>query len=99
MRNEIINPINLRTFEKTIRIDMYKLTLSIKEDVAQKAKEYARNSGRSLSALIENYLIELMDHPTSQVSEGISQYMGVAKLPKDFDEKKERLNYLKKKHG
>lgn len=78
---------------------MYKLTLSIKEDVAQKAKEYAKNSGRSLSALIENYLIELMDHPTSQISEGISQYMGVAQLPKDFDEKKERLNYLKKKHG
>lgn len=78
---------------------MYKLTLSIKEDVAQKAKEYAKNSGRSLSALIENYLIELVEHPSSQVNEGISQYMGVAKLPKDFDEKKESLNYLKRKHG
>lgn len=36
-----------------------KLTLSIDEEVVRKAKEYSKASGRSLSSLIESYLIGL----------------------------------------
>ncbi|MEQ8473072.1 MAG: DUF6364 family protein [Marinoscillum sp.] len=34
-----------------------KLTLSMDEEVVKKAKKYARENGRSLSGLIESYLI------------------------------------------
>ena len=33
-----------------------KLTLSIDKEVARRAKVYAKNKGRSLSDLVENYL-------------------------------------------
>jgi hypothetical protein len=96
MRNFAVN--NLRIFDKTIRNKMYKLTLSINEEIASKAKHFARASGRSLSSLIENYLTELINQPESIAKEGISKYMGVAQLPKNFDEKEERNAYLKTKY-
>ncbi len=34
----------IRKFEELIRIEMYKLTLSINEEVASRAKEYAKAS-------------------------------------------------------
>ena len=89
----------IRKFEELIRIKMYKLTLSINEDVAIRAKEYAKASGRSLSSLIESYLLELVNHPESSVKKGMSQYLGIAKLPKDFDEKKAAREYLQNKHA
>ena len=96
MRNFATN--DLRIFDKTIRNKMYKLTLSINEEIASKAKDFARASGRSLSSLIETYLTELINQPESIAKEGISKYMGVAQLPKNFDEKEERNAYLKTKH-
>ena len=36
-----------------------KLTLSIDKDVARRAKVYAKTKGRSLSDLVENYLMLL----------------------------------------
>ena len=33
-----------------------KLTLSINKEIAKRAKFYAKNRGRSLSDLVENYL-------------------------------------------
>jgi hypothetical protein len=89
----------IRKFEELIRIEMYKLTLSINEDVASRAKEYAKASGRSLSSLIESYLLELVNHPESSVKNGMSQYLGIAKLPKDFDEKKAAREYFQNKHA
>ena len=96
MRNFATN--NLRIFDEIIRNNMYKLTLSINEEIASKAKDFARASGRSLSSLIETYLTELINQPNSTAKEGISKYMGVAQLPKNFDEKAERNAYLKTKH-
>jgi hypothetical protein len=40
-----------------------KLTLTIDEKVIARAKEYAREHGRSLSNLIENYLQSLLEEP------------------------------------
>lgn len=53
-----------------------KLTLSIDEDVVQKAKDYAKANGRSLSDLIENYLRGITsENALSQVSTPLSQQL------------------------
>ena len=44
-----------------------KLTITIKEEIAQKAKLYAKQTGKSLSELIEKHLKTLVeDHPNPQ---------------------------------
>ncbi len=77
-----------------------KLTLTVKKTVIEKAKVYAKNTGRSLSDMIEGYLESLIaQEPTTEISSSkIKKITGVVKLPKDFDEKKEIAEYLKKKH-
>ena len=37
-----------------------KLTLTLEKDVIEKAKRYAKDSGRSLSAIVESYLEKLV---------------------------------------
>ena len=39
-----------------------KLTLSIEEEIIIKAKAFAKENGKSLSQLIENYLSVLVNH-------------------------------------
>jgi hypothetical protein len=77
-----------------------KLTLTIEKQVIEKAKIYARNTGRSLSDVIEGYLETLIaEEPETQIaSPRIKKISGVVKLPRDFDEKKEIAEYLRKKH-
>ena len=77
-----------------------KLTLTVEKEVIEKAKLYAKNTGRSLSDMIESYLETLVaeEPATKFVSSKIKKITGVVKLPKDFDEKKEIAAYLRKKH-
>jgi FtsZ-interacting cell division protein YlmF len=77
-----------------------KLTLTVEKEVIEKAKEYAKNTGRSLSDMIESYLETLVAEEPSPAtfSSKIKKITGVVRLPKDFDEKKEISNYLRKKH-
>jgi hypothetical protein len=77
-----------------------KLTLTIEKEVIEKAKVYARNTGRSLSDMIEGYLETLIaqEPETQTLSPQIKKITGIVKLPKDFDEKKEIAEYLRKKH-
>ncbi len=77
-----------------------KLTLTVDKEVIEKAKVYAKNTGRSLSDVIESYLeILTAQEPETKIeSSKIKKISGVVKLPKDFDEKKEIAAYLKKKH-
>ena len=42
-----------------------KLTLTIEQDVIEKAKKYAKDKERSLSSLIENYLKALTNESNS----------------------------------
>lgn len=46
-----------------------KLTLSIEEEIIIKAKAFAKNNGKSLSQLIENYLSALVNHSSQVVEE------------------------------
>ncbi|HEY1017926.1 MAG TPA: DUF6364 family protein [Sediminibacterium sp.] len=76
-----------------------KLTLTVEKEVIERAKSYAKNSGRSLSELIEQYLDNItQDNSNQPISPKLKKLIGSVKLPKGFDEKKELQSYLEKKH-
>ena len=76
-----------------------KLTLTIEKSVIERAKLYAKNSGRSLSELIENYLATITKESSSNdLSPRLKKIVGVVNLPEKFDEKEELRNALEKKH-
>ena len=78
-----------------------KLTLSVNRDVARRAKVYAKNTGRSLSDLVENYLKLLIKNtPIEQTefSPRVKSLLGSVSLSDDFDYKKELSDALTKKY-
>jgi hypothetical protein len=78
-----------------------KLTLTVEEDVIKKAKSYAKQTGRSLSELVETYLDSLTEDrhiETQPLSSKLQKLVGSVKLPTDFDEKKELDAYFENKH-
>ena len=76
-----------------------KLTLSVEKEVIERAKSFAKHSGRSLSELIEQYLDSITQEKTTvEISPRLKKLIGAVKLPKNFDEKKELQSYLEKKH-
>lgn len=73
-----------------------KLTLTINDTVIKRAKSYAQKQGRSLSAVIENYLMAITQKEeivseTDELSPLIKSLMLRPKidLPNDYDYKKE----------
>lgn len=76
-----------------------KLTLTVEKSIIERAKIYAKNTGRSLSELIESYLETITEDSGNQkISPKLKKIIGVVTLPKDFDEEKELRSYLEKKH-
>lgn len=77
-----------------------KLTLTVEKEVIQRAKLYARHTGRSLSELIEQYLESLTAENTDKekLSPALKKIVGAVKLPIDFDEKAELKAYFESKH-
>lgn len=76
-----------------------KLTLTVEKSIIERAKSYAKNTGRSLSELIENYLETITQESGSEkLSPKLKKIVGAVKLPKNFDEEKELRSYLEKKH-
>lgn len=69
-----------------------KLTLTVDKEVIERAKRYARSTGRSLSDLIESYL-DTISSPRKQTQEKLPRKLqklyGAVKLPSDLDHKKE----------
>src|SRR5690554_7956402 len=90
----------IRIFEINTRIMTTKLTLTVEEKVIEKAKSYAKQTGRSLSELVENYLRTLTaeNKDMQQLSPKLKKIIGAVKLPDDFDEEKELRTYFEKKH-
>ncbi len=72
-----------------------KLTLSIREQVIEEAKKYARNHGKSLSNIVEEYLKSLTAPESKKKPETLSDIVkelkGSVKTPKDFKSYKETL--------
>jgi hypothetical protein len=77
-----------------------KLTLTIDDSVISIAKKYAKEKGKSLSDIVENYLLTLTskEDNTVQISPKIRNLMGSIDLPSDFDYKKELAKSLSKKY-
>lgn len=76
-----------------------KLTLTIDKSVIEDAKTYAKEHGKSLSQIIENYLKSLpMEREKQEISPNVRKLTGVIKLPKDFDYKKELSDALAEKY-
>jgi len=78
-----------------------KLTLTIDDTVIDSAKKYARQKGKSLSDIVENYLktISNAEHGEPVLSPKVAKLMGAVKLPDDFDYKQELAKALTNKHG
>jgi hypothetical protein len=77
-----------------------KLTLTIDDSVIAMAKNYAKQTGKSLSDIVENYLMSLTSKEKKEegISPRIMNLVGAVKLPKDFDYKKELGKAIAKKH-
>ncbi|WP_339707292.1 DUF6364 family protein [Algoriphagus aquimarinus] len=79
-----------------------KLTLTIEQDVIQKAKEYAKDKNRSLSDIIENYLKSLTQEKSEEnkpkLTPIVKSLKGSFKMPEDFDYKEELKKVLEEKH-
>ncbi|POY35361.1 hypothetical protein C3K47_14950 [Solitalea longa] len=79
-----------------------KLTLSIKKEIIEKAKQYAKLQNTSVSKLIENYLSKVSADSKDLSSEALSplvkELSGVLKLSPEFDLKKDYGNYLEDKY-
>jgi hypothetical protein len=77
-----------------------KLTLTMEDKVINSAKKYAREKGKSLSDIVENYLKSISAHEVAvdDLSPKVARLKGVIKLPEDFDYKKEIGNAIAKKY-
>ena len=77
-----------------------KLTLTIDDSVIAIAKKYAKQNGKSLSYIVENYLMSLSskDDTEENISPSILKLMGSIELPDNFDYKKELTKGLSKKY-
>ena len=81
-----------------------KLTLSMDKEVIEKAKAFAKKNHTSLSRLIEDYFSALTGQSKrnnakdKDISPLVKSLSGVLQLPDNYDFKKDRLQYLDKKH-
>lgn len=76
-----------------------KLTLTVEKSVIKRAKSYAKNTGRSLSEIVENYLLTItQETDTKDLSPKLKKIVGAVNLPEDFDEDEELRSILEKKH-
>jgi Family of unknown function (DUF6364) len=78
-----------------------KLTLTIEDGVIKNAKNYAKQKGRSLSGLVENYLKSLTGAAAEKevLTPRVKRLKGAIKLPENFNYKKELEQELTKKYG
>jgi len=85
-----------------------KLTLSLEKEVIEKAKIYAKGTGRSLSEMVENYFRNLVSRSQNDtkiedeygdIDPKLKKLIGIIKLPEDFDIEKVKEEYHKEKYG
>ncbi len=77
-----------------------KLTLTLEQSIIEQAKLYAKDKGRSLSELIENYLKVVLDDSQQDVnlSPSIKKLKGAVQLSENFDYKKELTDAISAKY-
>lgn len=79
------------------------LNLRMDKATIEKAKKYAREQGRSLSDLVQNYLMAVVKEPgvnygVEEVSPFVKSMISDNPLPADFDYEEEYFKYLVEKH-
>ena len=76
-----------------------KLTLTVEKSTIEKAKSYAKNTGRSLSELVEKYLDSIiLEDKNDKISSNLQKIVGSVKLPVNFNEDEELRQYFESKH-
>lgn len=81
-----------------------KLTLRLNKEVIARAKEYAALRNKSLSRLIESYLLSIINKEQSQtvndieISPFVKSITSGVNIPGDLDYKKAYGDYLEEKH-
>lgn len=78
-----------------------KLTLTIQEEIIHRAKKYAKENGRSLSGIIENYLKVITQEEKrekSEITPMVKSLKGSFKAPKNYDYKKELTESISGKY-
>ena len=79
-----------------------KLTILVDGSTIEKAKQYAKSTGQSLSEIIENYL-KLISRDTGTLKPKgltrLAKLKGAVKMPRDSDYKDMLANTLLQKHS
>jgi hypothetical protein len=78
-----------------------KLTLTIEHSLIKKAKQYAKDQGKSLSSIIENFLKAVTNEEKVKTIDSTpitSSLRGSFKAPDDFDYKTELTKRLTEKY-
>ncbi len=81
-----------------------KLTLSVSEEVIEKAKKYAAEHNQSISSLVENYLASLVNEdagnytPVSTELQVLHSLLKKSNTKRKLNLEEERLNYLLNKN-
>jgi hypothetical protein len=78
-----------------------KLTLTIEQTVIDKAKNYARDKGKSLSGIVENYLKVITKEdvvPEIEITPVVKSLKGSFKATSDLDYKNELVKSISKKY-
>ena len=71
------------------------------KDIIEQAKLYARDKNQSLSSLVQNYFIFLVEKnqvDDIEISPIVKELTGIISLGKDFDLKKEYGSYIQEKY-
>lgn len=78
-----------------------KLTLTMEKAVIEKAKVYAKLSGRSLSDLVESYLQEIVQQSNDlqeDIPEPLKELFGIVNLTAEMDDKALIRSIMTEKH-
>jgi hypothetical protein len=79
-----------------------KLTLTLNQDVIERAKVYARNHNISLSTMIESYLNSITKQKEVEkkatITPLVESLSGVIDLPADYNFKKDYHDFLEEKY-
>ncbi len=75
-----------------------KLTLSIDEEKVKKIKQISKKRGRSVSKLIEDYIYNIDINEFTEKLDIMKVKGAFGKVPKDFDWKKIKMEYLLEKY-
>lgn len=76
-----------------------KLTLKLDQQVIEQAKTFAKERNTSLSKLIENHLLLLVEQERKyEVTSLVKSLSGIVNLPENFDYKSEYQHHITSKY-